>query len=211
MRVVRYDARGHGRSPVSFDPDAYRWPALAEDLFALADVSGLDRFVAGGASMGCATALHAAVQAPERIEGLLLVIPPTAWSTRPGQARLYRAGARMIDAVGLRPFALLARAVPKPAVLRHRPVVPDDLADRDRAVVAAILRGAAVSDLPATAELARLDVPALVLAWAGDPTHPLSTGEALASCLPRATLDVAREPEDLDRWPALVCRFLQEG
>lgn len=79
---VRYDARGHGESDGPEDPSAYRWPQLADDLLALLDELGLERGAAGGASMGCATVLHAAVRAPERFDRLVLGIPPTAWDTR---------------------------------------------------------------------------------------------------------------------------------
>src|SRR5687768_1938290 len=64
--VVRYDAAGHGRTGGPEDVGAYRWPQLASDLLALLDDLGIGRTSAGGASMGCATVLHAAVRAPER-------------------------------------------------------------------------------------------------------------------------------------------------
>jgi 3-oxoadipate enol-lactonase len=37
FRTVSYDARGHGASTGSPEPDTYRWDALAEDLLALID------------------------------------------------------------------------------------------------------------------------------------------------------------------------------
>ena len=77
--LVRYDARGHGESALSSNPADYAWDAMARDQLALADHLAIDRYVAGGASLGAATALHAAVIAPERIVALVLVIPPTAW------------------------------------------------------------------------------------------------------------------------------------
>ena len=70
FRVIRYDARGHGESDATANPDDYAYPLLGADALALATALGVDRFVAGGASMGSATALHAAVQAPERIVAL---------------------------------------------------------------------------------------------------------------------------------------------
>ncbi|MGI3782440.1 MAG: alpha/beta fold hydrolase, partial [Janthinobacterium lividum] len=61
QRLVRYDARGHGRSTGRPVPDDYRWPDLAEDLLALLDVLSPGRPVrAVGASMGSATLLYAA-------------------------------------------------------------------------------------------------------------------------------------------------------
>src|SRR5262249_27966418 len=60
-RIVRYDARGHGSSTGTDQPDDYQWPALAQDMLALADALGIDRFIAGGQSMGMATSLYAAL------------------------------------------------------------------------------------------------------------------------------------------------------
>jgi pimeloyl-ACP methyl ester carboxylesterase len=97
-RVLRYDARGHGTSGSTPDPADYSWRSLAEDQLALADEFGIGAYVAGGASMGCATALHAAVLAPGRVRGLLLVIPPTAWAIRAAQTAAYRVMADLVEA-----------------------------------------------------------------------------------------------------------------
>src|SRR5206468_3265300 len=99
-RVIRWDARGHGLSSGAPVPDDYRWDNLARDLIALADELGIDQFVAGGASMGAATALHAAIQAPERVLGLVLMLAPTAYETRDEQADLYRAAAVLVERIG---------------------------------------------------------------------------------------------------------------
>lgn len=212
VRLVRYDARGHGRSEATLDPRDYRWPALAQDLLALADAFGAQQAVFGGLSMGCATALHAAVQAPDRVEGLVLAAPPTAWETRSRQARVYRLLAALVAKVGLGPFrAVLAlaglRAGPAHlAALQRSMAVALRRAER-RATVAA-LRGAAASDLPEPDELGAIEAPALILAWRSDPTHPLSTAERLADLLPRAELRVARSLADLGSWSDEIERFL---
>ena len=73
-RVIRWDARGHGLSGGAPVPGHYRWDNLGRDLIALADELGIDQFVAGGASMGAATALHAAIQAPKRVVALVLML-----------------------------------------------------------------------------------------------------------------------------------------
>lgn len=59
----------------------------------LADQPGLSGFIAGGASMGASTALYAALQAPQRVKGLIPVSPPTAWHRRTQQAGDYRRSA----------------------------------------------------------------------------------------------------------------------
>jgi pimeloyl-ACP methyl ester carboxylesterase len=213
-RLVRYDARGHGTSEATLDPADYAWPELAQDLLALVDACGAERAVLGGLSMGCATALHAAVASPHRVDGLVLVAPPTAWRTRPRQARIYRFLAALIERVGLRPFrwvSTLGRFAPAPAHLAElqRSVI-DHLRRADRRAVVAALRGAARSDLPAPEALRRIEAPALLLAWRGDPAHPLSTAERLAEILPGADLRVAATLDEVRAWSPSIRDFLAD-
>jgi 3-oxoadipate enol-lactonase len=146
-QVVRYDARGHGRSGGSPDPEAYRWPQLATDLLALLDELGIERAAAGGASMGCATLLHAAVRAPERFDRLVLVIPPTAWATRADQADQYEASARYVEARGKAAWMAAAEEAPRAAIFADLPPFPFT-ADIPEDLLPSVLRGAAASDLP---------------------------------------------------------------
>ncbi|MEY2462589.1 MAG: 3-oxoadipate enol-lactonase [Acidimicrobiaceae bacterium] len=212
-RVVRYDARGHGASGASSDEADYAWPNLALDELGLLDALGLDRVVLGGASMGAATALHAAVLAPERVEKLVLVIPPTAWATRAGQAKLYRAGARTVQLLGVGAMVTAARLAPSPAIFRNelaglREAMLTSQQGLDRHTLPTVLRGAASSDLPDPDALRALAMPALVLAWDTDPGHPVTTAEQLTDLLPGAELHVAREPAEVVAWPGLVADFL---
>jgi pimeloyl-ACP methyl ester carboxylesterase len=73
-----------------------------------------------------------------------------------------------------------------------------------------LFRGAALTDLPTAAEVARLQVPTLILAWSDDPTHPLQTAETLVRLLPAAQLHVAREYSQVLRWPTLIRDFVRE-
>lgn len=212
IRLVRYDARGHGRSQATLDPAAYRWPELAGDLLALADALSIDVAVLGGISMGCATSLHAAVQAPNRVKGLVLVAPPTAWRTRPRQARIYRFSAGLVGSLGLGPFRALgslARLAQKDSALdAMQRSVMDHLRRSDARAVKTALSGAARSDLPDEQSVAKLGMPALILAWSGDPTHPVSTAERLAELLPDAELHVAKQLDDIAEWAERVRSFL---
>lgn len=214
--VVRVDARGHGRADGPDDPAAYRWPQLAKDRLALLDELGADSAVLAGASMGAATALWATVLAPERVDALVLVIPPTAWATRPAQSRTYRVGARLLSApLGDKAFLVAARLAPRPAILREElaPLADrmlDGMAAIPRTRLAAVLRGAADSDLPPPGELASAvgDRPVLVLAWDTDAGHPVSTAEALGAALPHAEVHVATTPGEVLAWPGTVASFL---
>jgi pimeloyl-ACP methyl ester carboxylesterase len=71
------------------------------------------------------------------------------------------------------------------------------------------MRGATVADLPDRADIARIGVPALVLAWTGDPVHPVSTAEELHSLIPDAELHVSSTRSDMDSWTDRTRLFLQ--
>jgi pimeloyl-ACP methyl ester carboxylesterase len=119
--LVRFDARGHGRSGHAGGEAAYDWAALAGDLFAVADACGIEAFSAGGASMGAATTLHAAVARPERIDAMVLVIPPTAWQTRAAQRDLYRASATLVEEAGVEGLLAARDALGPPSHRRRAP------------------------------------------------------------------------------------------
>ncbi|MDF1562095.1 MAG: alpha/beta fold hydrolase [Deltaproteobacteria bacterium] len=70
-RVVAFDQRGFGfseRPEGEYGPEAH-----ARDALALMDALGLERVVVAGHSYGGGVALRLALDAPERVEGLLLV------------------------------------------------------------------------------------------------------------------------------------------
>lgn len=205
-QVVRYDARGHGTTGGPPDPAAYEWPRLAEDLLALMDHLGIEQAPVGGASMGCATVLHAAVRAPERFERLVLIIPPTAWASRAGQAEVYELSAAVVEAQGKAAWLELANAAPKAAIFESDPVPFD--ADISEELLPFVLRGAAASDLPDPSAIAVIAAPALVLAWATDTGHPVSTAERLVDLLPDAELHVAETIPQIRTWPERVAAFL---
>jgi pimeloyl-ACP methyl ester carboxylesterase len=214
VRVVRYDARGHGRSDATLVDDDYNWRSLAQDMLGVLDGVGAETAVLGGASMGAATALHAAVAAPQRVEGLVLAIPPTAWGGRRVQAGVYRAGATIVRTAGLGPFVTMGRAAPPPKILTGdlahvRDAMFDAMQRLDIRVVPHIMRGASKSDLPAKEALAELAVPTLIVAWKGDSGHPLSTANEVARLLPNAELHVASNADDVKRWPSLVTGFVR--
>ena len=203
-RLLRYDARGHGKSTGRKVPEDYRWDRLAEDLLQL-----LDRWFPGervhgvGPSMGAGTLLHAAAREPDRFVGLTLMVPATAWETRPAQAAYYLTAATLIETEGVGALIDSSRDAASPPATVGAPETVPDVAD---ALLPSLFRGAALSDLPAPEALARIAVPTTILAWVDDPAHPLSTAESLAALMPQATLTVARTPADVETWPQILSR-----
>jgi pimeloyl-ACP methyl ester carboxylesterase len=201
-RLLRYDARGHGRSTGRKVAEDYTWPNLADDLLRLLDHWFPGEQVHGvGPSMGAATLLHAAAREPGRFAGLTLMVPPTAWETRGAQAQNYRNDAALVESEGVDALVAAHRGGTTPPATAGAPETVPDVAD---ALLPSLLRGAAMSDLPAHDAIARIDVPTTILAWIEDPGHPLATAQTLASLLPRATLSVASDPVDVDTWPQVL-------
>ena len=205
-RVLRYDARGHGRSGGGTDESAYSWPNLACDLLAFLDLLGAARGVGGiGASMGTATLLHAVTLDPTRFDRIVLTCPPTAWESRAAQADVYRAGATFAERNGKAAFVAARRALPRPPVLADRPETPVDV---EEVLLPTVLRGAAASDLPSPEAIAGIALPTLVLAWDGDPGHPVATAERLHGLIAGAQLHVATTSDELQTWGERAARFL---
>lgn len=91
FRVVRYDTRGHGGSPVPEGP--YSIDDLADDVVALLDALGVERAHIVGLSLGGMTAMRVAARNPERVDRLVLLctgaqLPPaSAWTDRAAAVR----------------------------------------------------------------------------------------------------------------------------
>ncbi len=211
--VLRYDARGHGESESTPDLDDSGWERLALDQLALADAVGIDTYVAGGASMGSATALHAAVTAPDRILGLVLVIPPTGWEARSGQTDVYEQGAQIVETSGVEPLITAGAAMPPPDPFvgdpEYRQRRADGMRSWDPQRLAHAMRGATRAQLPDRERIAEITCPTLILAWTGDAVHPVATADELVRLIPHAEQHVASTADDLTAWTGLVSRFVR--
>lgn len=211
-RLVRYDARGHGESATSPDAETFSWRSLAEDQLALADHLGIDHHIAGGASMGCGTALHAAVLAPDRIDRLLLAIPPTAWETRQERVAIWAQMAGLVETQGIEALLAASAAMPSPDPLVGR--ADQEAANQanmratDPGRLAQVFRGAGHADLPARAVIATIAVPTLILAWTGDAGHPTGTAHELHGLIDGSELFVASTWDDLSTWTERAVEFI---
>jgi len=218
-RVVRYDARGHGESQATDNIADYQWTHLAKDMLAVADDSEAGKLVLGGASMGCGTSLIAALDLinsgqKDKLAGLVLVIPPTAWKTRPAQARKYKLLA-LLNKLKMVPALIpqltknkviagfLNKSMPYCETVLHR-----YMAGHKKEAYHPILMGSAQSDLPAEEELKKIDVPVLILAWTDDNSHPVSTAKQLRELLPNSEIHLANEVHHVDQWDSQICEFL---
>ena len=69
-KVVRYDQRGNGLS--DWNVEDFSLDRFVEDLEAVADAAGLDRFALYGSSQGAPVAIAYACRRPERVSHLIL-------------------------------------------------------------------------------------------------------------------------------------------
>jgi pimeloyl-ACP methyl ester carboxylesterase len=179
---------------------------FADDVLAAADAAGLDRFVAGGISMGAAVALHLAARHPDRVLGLVLVRPAWAFEAAPQNMRPYVEVAELIRRLPLAEareiFASSATAA------RFRTEAPDNLASllgffaRENATVFAEVIQAIANDGPGVtrAEAAGLAIPTLVIGSGIDLVHPSATARQLAETIPDAAFaEVTPKAADKDR------------
>lgn len=210
-RVVAYDARGHGRSspaPVT-GLEGYGYDVLAEDLRAVLDGAGIERAVLAGASMGAHTLLRFALDAPERVAGMVVVTPaydPVAQDD-PKRLAYWDALARGLRDGGIDGFVAANHVERMPAawqvtirtVLRQRLEQHDSLAAVADALDA-VPRSRPFDTLHDLAELE--GIPAVVVASRdeADPGHPLAIGEAYAAAIPDARLLVEDEGKSPLAW-----------
>lgn len=208
-RILRYDARGHGRSTGSADPGDYAWDRLADDLLSLLDrVAPGERVHGVGPSMGTGTLLHAAVRDPDRFRSLTFAVPPTAWKTRAARADVYRGNAALVERDGVEALMELARIAPTPPALAGSPTSLPEVAPE---LLPTVFRGAATTDLPPRAEIGRLRIPALILAWTSDRAHPVKTARRLHALIQDSRLVIARTPYDIMAWPGLFAEHVAAG
>jgi pimeloyl-ACP methyl ester carboxylesterase len=164
--------------------------------------------------MGAATALHAADIAPERIRGLVLVIPPTGWETRAEQAGVYEQGAALIESGGIERVIAAGALIAPPDPFVDDPDFHARRADGMRSWepqrLAHAMRGATRAQLPTRQQIGSITCPALILAWTSDPGHPVSTADELARLLPHAIVHVDSTADAVARWTSHVAAFLTE-
>jgi pimeloyl-ACP methyl ester carboxylesterase len=181
--VVRCDLRGFGGSDLAAGA-SYSDP---EDVLALLDELGVDRFALVGASYGGWVALQVASAAPERVEGLVLLAPPAELvEPDPRLRELWAEEGRLVDAGDLEAATeLMARSWLGP-----------DADDDARELVRTMQRRAYELQVPAgdvdnrelPVDPARLGVPARILVGAHDLPFFVDTARELARLMPGSEL-----------------------
>ncbi len=213
FRVLRYDTRGHGSSPVTAGP--YSIAMLAQDVVVLLDALKIERAHFCGLSLGGMTGMWLGMHAAERIERLVLantaprIGPPAVWNARIDAVR--QGGmAAITDAVLERWFTAGFRARSIDAVGRIsgmlRTTPPDGY----------IACCAAIRDADQWPGIETLRCPTLVITGTHDVATPAAEGRKLAGRIPGAgyvELDAAHisNVEAAERFTAELVTFFTGG
>jgi len=177
-RVVRYDLRGHGRSPVPAGP--YTMPDLAADALALLDRLDVERAHLVGLSVGGMTSLRLAAAAPDRVDRMVLCctsahLPPASnWYDRAATVRASGVGAVAETVVGR--WLTPAFAASSPALVAELRAMVEATPDEGYAGCCE-----AIATMDLRPWLHDVVAPTLLVAGADDPATPPEHSEAIAA------------------------------
>lgn len=194
-RVVRYDQRGHGRTPVPDEPCSLA--DLGGDVVELLDELGVERARFVGLSLGGMTGMWLAVNHPDRIDRLVLCCTsaqlgtPEMWAERARQARTQGMTA-IADGSIQRWFTADWRARNPQLAREYHHMTAATPARGYAACCEAIGSMDLVDDLP------KITAPTLVIAGADDPaTPPQEHGKPIADAIPGARFEIVEHAAHL--------------
>ena len=194
FRVVTYDHRGHGGSPVPAGP--YELADLGADVLALLDRLDLERVHWCGLSLGGMLGMWLAVNAPERLDRLVLCCT----SARLGPPEMWAERAATVRAEGLE--AIADGGIDRWLTPAFQEREPETTAAVRAMLVATPAEGyaaccGAIERMDLVPELGAISAPTLVIAAAEDPATPPEHGERIASAVPDARLEVVADARHL--------------
>lgn len=198
LRAIAVSLRGHGES--SKPPTGYTIEELASDVVPFLDVLGVGRAVLAGHSGSCLVARRVALDAPDRISGLILEASPT---TLRSDAKLVRFVedvvselAEPLDVEFARSFVAGTSADDLPPQLVD--ALAEDLLKVPvhawKEMFASLLRYDDTSELP------RMTAPTLLVWGEADDLVGSGMQEQLVQLLPRADLVVYERAGHTPRW-----------
>lgn len=212
FRVLRYDLRGHGSSPVPAGP--YSIADLSADLLGLLNRLEIERASLCGVSIGGMASIWTAAHAPARVDRLA-VCCTSAWLDPEGS---YRARAASVRELGIEPIAdaVLARWFTPGYTDTH----PELDRRMRRSLVGTPREGyagccEAIADMDLRPGLPAIEAPTLVIAGRDDPATPPAHGQLIADGIPAARMAVVPQAahlaniEQAERVNELIVRHLQ--
>jgi 3-oxoadipate enol-lactonase len=208
-RVVRYDHRGHGGSPVP--PGPYTVDGLGRDVLAVLDALELDRVLYCGLSLGGMVGMWLAAHAPDRVRRLALLC--TAAHLPPAEGWLTRAAQVRAGGTGSIAGTVLARWFTAPYLTAHA----DDVAGYRTMLAGVPAEGyagccEAIAAMDLRPLLPRITAATLVVAGLADPATPPDLGAQIAGAVPGARFAVVENAAHLAavERPEAVARLVVE-
>jgi 3-oxoadipate enol-lactonase len=188
-RVVRYDLRGHGRSPAPAGP--YAISDLGEDLLTLMDRLEIEQASLCGVSIGAMTSIWVAANAPERVRRLVLCCTSARFG--PEAAEVYRARASTVREHTV--DAVADGALERWFTPGFREAQPELMAQIRRGLTDTSSEGyagccEALAALDLHPVLGSISAPTLVIAGAEDPATPPDHGRAIADGIAGARFEL---------------------
>jgi 3-oxoadipate enol-lactonase len=187
LRVVRYDHRGHGGSPVP--PGPYGLADLGADALRLLDRLGVERVHWCGLSLGGMVGMWLAINAPQRIDRLVLCCtsanlgPAQMWADRAATVRAE--GVEAIADAGIERWLTAGFIEREPGVTAAVRAMLTATPDEGYASCCA-----AIEHMDLVPDLGAIRAPTLVIAGRQDPATPPEHGERIAAGIPGARLEL---------------------
>ena len=186
-RVVAYDTRGHGRSPIP--PGPYRVDDLAADLERLLDRLDVARAHMIGLSLGGLTVMRLAATKPDRVDRAAVLCT----AARFAPARTWAERADLIEASGMKSVA--QTVVARWFTDAHRRADPELIAWAERMLCSIDAAGYVACcrllvSADVTDDLESIRSPLLAIAGADDPATPPVRLQTIVDAVPGARLAV---------------------
>lgn len=198
-RLVRYDPRGTGLSDRSFG-DGVTVETLADDLEAVADAAGLERFPIYAISQSVPVALTFAARRPERVSRLILLNGSIQGSTARGDAAATDTMVAMIRSGWGVPGSAFMKAVATLFMPRATPEEVESIVEMQAlsasAEVAARIRRV-IGEIDVTEVLPRITAPALIMHCSGDVIQSPDQSKLLARSLANAEFHLCDSPNHI--------------
>lgn len=186
-RVIRYDHRGHGGSPVPEGP--YKLDAVASDAVTLFDRLGAERVHWVGLSLGGMVGMWLGAHHADRIASLTLCCT----SAEVGPAEMWADRARLVRAKGTE--AVAAAVVERWFTPQWRAENPERVRFYEQMVADTPAEGyasccAAVETMNLAQQLSGIAAPTLVISGAQDPATPPEHGQRIAGGVAHGRLEI---------------------
>jgi 3-oxoadipate enol-lactonase len=187
--LVRYDYRGHGRSPAA--NGACTVEMLARDVLAILDSVSIDQVNYVGLSLGGLIGMHLAVHHPARLRRIVLSnTSPYMPSAEKWNERIRQATEAGMDDIALTSFQRWTT----PAFQQNRPDIFRALLQQARAIPAQGYANlcAALRDADMRPALGRIDKPTMVIASTAD-VSPLDNTAHWSAAIATAELHIIED------------------